>query len=315
MAQVNHDIPFFTQLLRQVFTRPIKIVHAAPVGGGDIHHCYQIVLADDSHFFIKCNHARYANLLEQEHYALAALKQAGAIKVPAILGTGECEGYCYLVLEWLELSTSGDETALGRQLAQMHQHNSDRFGWAADNFIGHNAQQNAWCESWATFWREQRLLPQLMMALKNSRGRMLSKYVDDFIAASDALLEHHNPTPALLHGDLWGGNKAYLASGEPVIFDPASYYGDPETDIAFTRLFGGFGADFYTSYNYARSLLAGASTEEAIAAAQASNLPEQVVQRQVLYNIYHQLNHFNLFGEGYLSDCEQAISNVIKFTR
>jgi fructosamine-3-kinase len=306
VPDVHHDIPFFTKLLQQVFSGPIKIIQAAPVGGGDIHHSYQVTLADNRCYFIKCNYDRYCPLLEQEHYALAALNQAGAIAVPDVHGMGSCEGFSYLVLEWLALYSAGDEAAMGRQLAQLHQHGGERFGWANDNFIGYSKQQNIWCARWSDFWRDYRLLPQLTAAVKQGVGRSLSEYVDDFLAASDSLLKNHNPRPSLLHGDLWGGNKAYLATGKPVIFDPACYYGDPEVDVAFTRLFGGFGQDFYTAYYQANNILRGGSLQ---------STPDEVAQRVVLYNSYHQLNHLNLFGEGYLADCQSAMVNVIQSAR
>lgn len=298
MPDVNHDVTFFSKLLQSVLPRPVKIVQASPVGGGDIHHSYKVTLEGGDCYFIKCNHRQYSDLLEQEHYALGALRQADAIRLPRVEGMGECEGFAYLVLEWLALEPTGDEAALGRQLAQLHEHHNGRYGWPHSNFIGYSVQHNRWHSRWADFWRENRLLPQLTMAQKQPAAARFTSLKTALIAASDELLKDHHPKPSLLHGDLWGGNKAYLASGAPVIYDPASYYGDPETDVAFTRFFGGFSNDFYTAYAKARGELAPGSQA-------------QYARRQVLYNLYHQLNHFNLFGEGYLNGCLQAMRKVI----
>ena len=308
MSGVEHDVPFFTAILQHALTQAVTIAHVVPVAGGDIHQSYRVMLADDRCYFIKCNDGRYFDLLVQEHDALAVLSKSGAVRVPAVYGVGEYGGVAYLVLEWLALCSQGDEVAMGQALALLHRHRNDRFGWGTDNFIGFSVQKNTWNCCWVDFWREQRLLPQILHAVNSGVGQELARNVDQFIAASDTLLKHHNPEPSLVHGDLWAGNKAYLPEGTPVIFDPASYYGDAETDIAFTRLFGGFGSDFYTAYYSINDDLG----DEASAVSHVLNL-ESLKQRQVLYNSYHQLNHLNLWGESYLAGCKSAMQSVIDY--
>jgi fructosamine-3-kinase len=171
---------------------------------------------------------------------------------------------------------------LGQQLAKQHRYCEDRFGWHKDNTIGSTPQHNLWNDDWVEFVGADRLGFQLELAAKNGftgdlqvEGAALCKSLGQFFA-------DYWPEASLLHGDLWGGNWA-AADGAPVIFDPAVYYGDRESDIAMTKLFGGFGASFYDAYEEAWPLSAGSE------------------QRILLYQLYHILNHLNLFGGSYLN--------------
>ena len=166
-------------------------------------------------------------------------------------------------------------------LASVHRHQADRFGWQRDNYIGSTPQQNGWRESWIAFWRERRLEPQIALARAN--GYRIE------VPPVWRLLEGHEPAPSLLHGDLWSGNAAFLPDGAPVLFDPAVYYGDREADLAMTELFGGFPREFYSSYRKIYPLDAGYE------------------KRKHLYNLYHLLNHLNLFGSGYLGQVERTL--------
>lgn len=166
-------------------------------------------------------------------------------------------------------------------------------GWNRDNYIGSTAQQNTQRPRWSQFWRDQRLKPQLELAKSAGHRGKLQSNGAKLQENMDLLMDDHQPVASLLHGDLWAGNKAYLPGGQPVIFDPASYYGDRETDIAMTELFGGFGEDFYSAY---RAHLP---------------LPDGYSLRRDLYNLYHILNHLNLFGAAYLSQAETMISKLL----
>ena len=165
-------------------------------------------------------------------------------------------------------------------LARLHRHTSDRFGWASDNWIGLAPQENGWCGSWSDFWLEKRMKPQLRRAEGN--GLHFGKL--DFLK----ILDDHQPAPSLLHGDLWSGNVGFTREG-PVIFDPAVYYGDREADLAMTELFGGFPREFYAAYDGAFRLDPG------------------YANRKHLYNLYHLLNHLNLFGAGYLGQVQATL--------
>jgi fructosamine-3-kinase len=197
------------------------------------------------------------------------------VRVPRILDHGPD----FLLLERLDLKRNGDWTALAQMLAKLHRTTGPRFGWHRDNYIGATPQINKWHDEWATFFIECRMQPQLDLARKNGYP----------IKFSSSLLKDHHPQPSLLHGDLWSGNAGFIEEG-PVIFDPAAYYGDREADLAMTELFGGFPREFYAAYRKAYPLDAGYG------------------QRKHLYNLYHLLNHLNLFGSGYLAQVERTLS-------
>jgi protein-ribulosamine 3-kinase len=233
-------------------------------------------------------------MFEAEMVALQEMVATGAIRVPRPLCTGKSGGSSWLVLEYIEFGGgAGKSQALaGEQLAQMHRKTADAFGWNHDNTIGSTPQINDWNNSWIDFWRDQRLGYQLQLA--GHQGCLQGQ--GEKLLESFHLLIDHAPQPSLLHGDLWGGNIGYDDSGNPFIFDPALYYGDREADIAMTELFGGFGREFYAAYNASWPLDAG------------------YVVRKKLYNLYHILNHFNLFGSGYLGQAEGMIDSLLAET-
>ncbi len=182
---------------------------------------------------------------------------------------------------------------LGEQLAALHRCEAKRFGFASDNFIGTTPQPNSWTEDWVTFWREHRLGFQLRLADQNGYGGQLQRFGEKLMEALPAFFAGYTPQPSLLHGDLWSGNHAFLADGTPTIFDPAAYYGDRECDLAMTELFGGYPADFHAAYRAAYPLDAG------------------YVTRRELYNLYHILNHANLFGGDYARQAEQMMQRLL----
>ena len=257
----------------------LGITEAAPVTGGCIHRCYRIALGGTTRF-LKTNEARFADAFAAEADGLAALRDAGA-RVPHPIAHGIAGDDAYLVLEFLELRPRGDFGAMGRMLAQLHRRPQTRFGWRRDNFIGATPQLNGWQEDWAQFWRERRLGPQLELARR--AGFVLA------MPDVDRLLAEHLPQPSLLHGDLWRGNAGFTADGAPVLFDPAVYCGDREADLAMTELFGGFPREFYSAYEAVWPLDPG------------------YARRKHLYNLYHLLNHLNLFGSGYLAQVRSAL--------
>jgi fructosamine-3-kinase len=223
--------------------------------------------------FRKEGAAERADAFAAEAEGLEALRPH--IRVPKVLDRGVKGGKAFIVLEQLQL-TRGDYAALGRMLASLHRQTNARFGWHRDNYIGLTPQQNGWCDDWAEFWRERRLRPQARWA-----------GLDLDLASLDRLLENHKPQPSLLHGDLWSGNVGFTPG--PVVFDPAVYYGDREADLAMTELFGGFPREFYAAYNEAFPLDAGYE------------------KRKHLYNLYHLLNHLNIFGGGYLGRVNETL--------
>jgi len=203
------------------------------------------------------------------------LALGAVVRVPRILE----HGADFIVLEQLDLKRDGDWGALARMVATLHRTTGPRFGWHRDSWIGATPQVNTWRDDWATFFLECRIQPQLALARKN--GFSIPFPRSDFLAG-------HKPSPSLLHGDLWSGNAGFIDEG-PVIFDPAVYYGDREADLAMTELFGGFPARFYDAYNEVFPLPAGYET------------------RKHFYNLYHLLNHLNIFGAGYLAQVERTL--------
>jgi len=255
--------------------RFLAISAVEPVAGGCIHDCYRVTIgrtAGRTARFIKTNEPRYGDAFAAEADGLAALRAAG-MRAPEPLSHGVAAGRAYLVLEFLDLGGRRDFTELGRMLAAAHRQSGPRFGWERDNYIGSTPQPNGWCEDWAQFWIERRIGPQIELAKRNGF---------DIPTPSMKILEHHEAEPSLLHGDLWSGNAGFTPRG-PVVFDPAVYYGDREADLAMTELFGGFPREFYRAYN------------------DAWPLEEGYERRKHLYNLYHLVNHLNLFGGGYLA--------------
>ena len=234
--------------------------------------------------FVKTGPASAIEMFEAEAEGLRELAEAGAIRVPDVIDYGVDEGEAFIAIERLsfERATAVTQSLFGEQLAALHRHTADRHGWRRDNTIGPTPQRNPWTNDWVTFFREHRLRFQLELAARNGHGGELQSLGKDLAERLPELFESYEPQASLCHGDLWGGNWG-VADGVPVIFDPAVYYGDRESDIAMTMLFGGFGREFYRAYERAWPMAPGHK------------------RRLELYQLYHVLNHLNLFGAGYLS--------------
>ncbi|HZM33223.1 MAG TPA: fructosamine kinase family protein [Burkholderiales bacterium] len=264
----------------------LKVRTAESVAGGCIHECYRVRIGADERF-LKLNQAGLLDAFAAEADGLRALRAAG-LRAPEPISHGTAGGKAFLLLEFLHLEGRGDFAVMGRMLAEAHHRPGPRFGWHRDNYIGSTPQANGWGDDWADFWRVRRMEPQLELATRNG-----------FALSSEGIyscLEAHRPAPSLLHGDLWSGNAGFTKEG-PVVFDPAVYYGDREADIAMSELFGGFPPEFYAAYEQAYPLDSGYSL------------------RKHLYNLYHLLNHLNLFGAGYLAQVERTLGflrNVLK---
>jgi fructosamine-3-kinase len=252
-------------------------------------------------YFVKAAAGDHADMAPAEADGLRALAGAGAIRVPDVIAEGSCEGTAFLALTWLEIESQRNSVALGRALAALHRAKApvgiggERFGWRRSNWIGGTPQTNGWSDDWCAFFRDRRLAPQL--ALATERGYPVRRDGERLLAALPLLLCGHDPAPSLLHGDLWSGNAGTLASGEPVIFDPAVYVGDREADLAMTELFGGFDAEFYRAYNDAWKIDAG------------------YPRRRRIYNLYHLLNHLNLFGAAYLERVIKSMAALLAEAR
>jgi protein-ribulosamine 3-kinase len=254
----------------------IGLSQLEPVGGGCIHRCFR-ALKEGRPVFLKMNDAPHADGFAAEADGLRALRAAGAT-APEPLEQGVSGNEAYLLMEFLELQPGGDSAALGRMLARVHESKGKTFGWTRDNYIGATPQLNEPLSDWKTFWRERRMAPQIALAKQRGFEIDLGRVCD--------VLDGHEPPPSLVHGDLWSGNAAFLRGGAPAIFDPAVYYGDREVDLAMTELFGGFPQEFYAAYG---------------------PLPAGYETRKHLYNLYHLLNHLNLFGSGYFGQVKTTL--------
>lgn len=285
-----HDWSQIAAALEASLGGPVESRPAREVHGGCISASYRWESAGGA-LFVKIGVGRHAGAFEAEAAGLAELAEAKAVRVPRVLACGRAGASAFQAQEWIDLQAANAraQSQLGEQLAFQHRVGAAVFGWHRDNTIGSTPQANATSPDWVAFFRDLRLRFQLDLARANGHDGRLQERGARLLELMAAFFTSYRPVPSLLHGDLWGGNFAADASGDPVIFDPAVYFGDREADIAMTRLFGGFDHAFYTAYQSAWPLDQAAGT------------------RRTLYNLYHVLNHLNLFGGGYR---EQAVSMI-----
>ena len=274
------------------------------VAGGCIHSAWALELADGRRLFAKTNNAAALPVLAAEAEGLRALAPLaeGELVVPAPLFCGLEQGRALLVMEWLELAPAGPEERwrrLGAALARLHRRSGAegqaQFGWSHDTFIGAGVQVNGWDADWGRFFAERRLRPQLKWLQERNRtlAARLAAPIGQLLMRVPAWLNRHGARPSLVHGDLWSGNASLLAGNRAALFDPAVHWGDREVDLAMARLFGDFPEAFFQGY--------GAEWP----------LPPGHGQRAQLYNLYHLLNHANLFGGGYGTQVERAVEDLL----
>jgi fructosamine-3-kinase len=262
------------------------------VSGGCINQALRVEYGDTS-YLVKLSGAGQLDMFAAEALGLRELRQCCELRIPEPVCVGSDEQSSFLVMEYLNLGGVGDAAVLAAGLANMHRVTRPEFGWVRDNTIGSTPQINTPADDWIDFWRDNRLKFQLDLAALNGAGGRLQGRGEQLLAEFPQLFSGYTPAASLLHGDLWGGNQAFTRSGEPALYDPAVYYGDREADIAMTELFGGFGRDFYAAYREHYPLDAGYAV------------------RKRLYNLYHILNHFNMFGGGYLSQAQGMLDSLL----
>jgi fructosamine-3-kinase len=263
-----------------------------PVGGGDINAAWRLQTGSGDVFF-KTSRASAIDMFSAEAEGLRQLREAGAVRVPKVYGSGVTEHDAWIAMEWLKLRSAGiaDDELLGRQLAALHRVTAEKHGWHRDNTIGLTHQPNGPRANWPQFFRERRLQHQLRLAAENGYDGELQAEGQHLVDNMERFFADYEPVASLLHGDLWSGNRA-VADEQPVIFDPAVYFGDRETDLAMTGLFGGFHREFYIAYRESWPLEPGNE------------------QRCRLYQLYHVLNHLNLFGGGYLGQALRLMRSL-----
>ena len=287
MPDWNHIAEYIHRATGRQFTADSHL----GVGGGSINDAY-VLAGSDQKYFVKLNRPDLVGMFEAEAAGLTEIANSQSVRVPQPVCHGASDGNSFIVLEYLELGNGDSSHALGQQLASMHRVTKEQFGWGRDNTIGSTPQINTQSDDWVEFYGKRRLLYQLQLPGVRHYGKQLTSAGEQLVENLGVFFESYQPQASLLHGDLWGGNRATMRDGGPVIFDPAVYYGDREADIAMTELFGGFGPRFYDAYNEAWPLDPGYGT------------------RKTLYNLYHVLNHLNLFGGGYGSQAYSMIGRL-----
>ena len=272
--------------------RPFQTDQRVAVGGGCINEAFRISSSRDA-FFVKRHHASMAGMFESEFEALSQMDATKTVRVPKPVGWGVAAGYAWLVTEFLDLTSCQgvSQQELGKQLAHLHLKRQPHFGWLRDNTVGSTPQPNPPTSDWIDFWREHRLGWQFELAHQKGGTFSGSQPLLDVL---DVFFEEYEPSPSLLHGDLWSGNMAALGNGMPVVFDPASYFGDAEAEFGIIDMFGGFADAFYKGYASVRPF------------------DEGFQIRRHLYRLYHELNHFNLFGSSYATSCESTITRLLR---
>lgn len=290
------------EAVNEAFGNSAEIIKKERLHGGDINEAFRVSLSTGERLFVKMNSIDKIDFFRTEAAGLEALNSTEKIGVPQILGMGidQDQRTSFLALEYIESAPRSSEywEEFGHQLAEMHRSECRRFvdlenskknyGFSEDNFIGSSPQKNQQKENWTDFYRECRLLPQLTKAEKYLGTTMRKK--------AERLLEHldfylREPEfPSLLHGDLWSGNMMCGYGGRPWIIDPAVYVGDFETDLAMTQLFGSLPEIFYAAYSEINPIDR-----------------KGYLERRRLYDLYHLLNHLNLFGTAYLGSVVEII--------
>ncbi len=278
------------QLLSDKFKQPVEIKRTVPVSGGSINDAYKLD-TNAGLFFVKKNSASlYPGMFAKEKRGLEILAATNTVSVPKVVGLGQKDDTAFLVLDYIESAARQPDfwELFAERLANLHRHSADHFGLDHDNYIGSLPQSNRKHNNWPDFFREERLEKQVKMARdKGQIGTDIVRAFDRFYLKLPELFPEE--PPALIHGDLWGGNYMVGEKGEPVIIDPAVYYGHREMDLGMSQLFGGFDRMFYEAYERYYPLEKGWQ------------------QRMDYCNLYPLMVHVNLFGSGYVGSVKSII--------
>jgi len=271
---------------------PMHEARATPLSGGNINHAFMLEIGA-ARFFVKLNRAERLSMFVAEEAGLDAIRRSRAIRVPEVYLTSDEGSHACIVMEYIDLAGSPDRDLLARQLAAMHGCYHDRFGFDCDNTIGSTPQINEFGDDWIEFWRRHRLGYQLSLARQNGCEPRLIDSGNRLAESLGSLFDGYRPRPSLLHGDLWSGNQGADHAGNPVIFDPACYYGDHQADLAMMELFGHPGERFFAIYH------------------EHFPVDDGYPLRRDLYNLYHLLNHANLFGASYAAQSQRIIDHLL----
>lgn len=271
------------QKLSDQFETTVRLIGYQSVGGGCINNAAKLTTSVGE-FFLKWNAHAPDDMFLKEAAGLREMSLAGtSLVIPKVIWSKETdETPGLLLMEFLSgpASTTGFDEKLGQGIAQMHRKTAANFGFYHDNYCGTTVQKNAWTNTWPEFYAQNRI-HSLVLRIKSQRGMSSEdqRIYDRLIDRLPQLLSHET-SPSLIHGDLWSGNYMYTANGTALI-DPACYYADREMELGMMKLFGGFSVRVWDAYQSEFPLL-----------------PEWK-QRIQLYQLYHILNHYLLFGGSY----------------
>lgn len=287
------------EIIKSIYGEGTYVKSRRSVSGGDINRAYALELSDGSIVFMKANRKENKDFFRAEAEGLAAMKSTNTVRVPDVIASGTDDNESFLLLENVESGPGGKRSSeeLGTALARMHIADTGSFvkhgnyGFTADNYIGSGEQINTPKETWREFFIECRLRPQFKRA-RHYFSKEDWKSIDIFLRKAEGYLAEPE-YPSLLHGDLWAGNYMIDKAGHPWLIDPAAYVGHHEADLAMTELFGGFDRYFYDAYRSTAGIDSGYK------------------DRRDLYNLYHLLNHLNLFGGGYLHSVRSIIRRYV----
>lgn len=277
--------------------RRFLLTHREAVVGGDISQAYMIT-DGQQRFFVKVNTFAFLENFQQEAIGLIYLKRCPELITPSVIAVGSFRQQSFLVLDYLELNQTGEDSHFAESLASLHQLIEEQFGFEANNYIGANLQINNWSTDWGQYFVEYRLRPQFEWlfhkGLNTAQNKELIVKSKELMDKSRSYLNQHSPKPSLVHGDLWQGNYRFDSAGNPVIYDPACYFADSEVDIAMLEMFGSPSKEFYSVYYQFHPRKSGAEA------------------RKKIYNLYHLLNHANLFGGGYLISTKSSVDEILR---
>lgn len=279
---------------------PVMIASTRAASGGCINNGAHVTTTSRGRYFVKWNaHARHL-MFTREAEGLEELRKADSgLRIPKVYAAQEGTDSlpAFLLLEDVLIAPASTlphhhDEELGRGLARLHKKQSERFGFAHDNYIGPTVQPNSWSDSWPDFFAEKRIAHLLGLLDAGKKLDTDSRRTGDDFCSRLPQLIGHELSPSLVHGDLWSGNSLRSDNGTPALIDPAVYYGDAEVDLAMMQLFGGFSARVFAAYREEKPIDGGFE------------------QRRDVYNVYHLLNHALLFGGGYLA---QATASMRRF--
>ena len=282
--EINH-------LIEPLFGAKVETFFA--ISGGSINQTHVLNLTNGQRVFMKQNPSPPTDFFLSETRGLKLLSQVkNGPRIPKPLAVQSVSRPTFILLEYIESSSEDENFAekLALSLAELHRMSQEHYGLDHDNYIGSTPQKNALEKDGIVFFRDQRIDFQRQLARRSGLLPVtIDKEIDSLCDELGKFLNISGEKPALLHGDLWSGNYFPDSEGKPCVFDPAVYYGLREADLAMTELFGRLPQKFYDVYQEVFPMNSGYE------------------ERKDLFNLYHVLNHLNIFGSSYLSSVQQIV--------